>query len=98
MKTVTGKLTAYMTPTAMAEKRSSESVDSMVFSSLDMTDHGWVRIGEAEITVSLYDSAEIVRSQVSMLKEAKRRVQAEAQAKINQIEGQIQSLLAIESK
>ena len=98
MKTVTGKLIAYLTPTAMAEKRSSESVDSMIFSTLDMTDHGWVRVGDAEITVSLDDSSAIVRSQVSMLKEAKRRVLAEMQAKSNLIDGQIQSLLAIECK
>ena len=96
MKTITGKITAYLS--GRSESSDPQDIDDLAFSTLDMTDHGWVKVGDAEITVSLYGREEITRSQVSMLTEAKRRIQAETQAKINQIDGQIQSLLAIECK
>ena len=67
----------------------------MAFSAPDMADHGWILIGDAEITVTLRDRNEITYSQVAVLKEAKKRIQATAEAQINAIEGQVQSLLAL---
>ena len=98
MKTITGNISAYLSAYSVEVKDSPDNFKNLSFSSVDMTPHGWVKVGDAEVSVSLFDSGEITRSQVAVLQEAKRRVQAESQAKINQIEGQIQSLLAIEYK
>lgn len=59
---------------------------------------GWIKVGSAEITVTFDDEAEIVGSQITMLRAAQKKVQADCEIALNQIEGQIQSLLAIESK
>lgn len=57
---------------------------------------GWVQVGTAEITVTLAPQDQIVGNQIAMLKAAQKKVRADAENALNQIEGQIQSLMAIE--
>ena len=95
MKTITRKMKAWLTEHRAARDANPEDVENMAFSALDMADHGWILIGDAEITVTLRDRNEITYSQVAVLKEAKKRIQATAEAQINAIEGQVQSLLAL---
>ena len=94
MKTITGQTGAWLP--SFNSKESPEDVKNLSFSEFDMTDQGWVNVGTATITVELLDNKEIVNGQLSMLNEAKRRVQAESARKLSEIETQIQSLLAIE--
>jgi len=70
-------------------------VNSMAFSSLDMSDH-WTRIGEATITVDIQDEEIIKRGMVKTLQAERKRVLADAQVKVNAINAKIQNLLAIE--
>ena len=95
MKTITRKTKAWLPEHRVAYGANPEDVENMAFSALDMADHGWVLIGEAEIIVTLRDRNDITSSQVAILKEAKKRIQATAEAQINAIEGQVQSLLAL---
>jgi len=96
MKTVTGTTVAWLYP--WKSKESPEEFSNLSFVDCDMTDQGYVKVGTATITVELIDNKEIVNGQLSMLNEAKRRVQAEAEKALTEIETQIQSLLAIEYK
>lgn len=64
----------------------------------DMTGYGWVKVGTAEITLTIDDPREVINNKVDALQAQKRSVMAEAQMKLNKIEGQIQELLCIEHK
>ena len=59
---------------------------------------GWIKIGMATITLTLDDHEQIVGNQIAMLKAAKQKVQADCEVALNQLDGQIQSLMCIEHK
>ena len=94
MKIVIGTIGAWLS--SSYAKEDPTAFENLSFTPCDMSEHGWVKVGEASVEVSLFSNKEIVNGQLSMLNEAKRRVQAEAEKKLNEIEGQIQSLLCIE--
>ena len=98
MKTIKFQTTAWLTSFRAERNADLTDGDNLNFSSFDMADQGWIKVGEAGISVTLRDPNEITASQVAVLREAKRRLQAETEMKVNAIEGQIQSLLAIENK
>ncbi len=98
MKTVTGTMGAWLTDYRATKSADPSDIENLSFTPYDMADEGWVKVGEAEITVTMRDKNEIIDEQVSVLKEAKRRIQAESVARVTQIDAQIQSLLAIEYK
>jgi hypothetical protein len=62
------------------------------YASHDMSASGWIRIGDATITIELLPTLELTRQNIKLL----RKEQAELHAKSVQIETQIQQLLAIE--
>lgn len=96
MKTITGKTGAWLS--SYNVNADPSDVNNLFFANSDMTTSGWVRVGDATITVVLLDAHDLLTGQLAMLDEAERRVKAEAQAKLNEIEGQRQRLLAIEYK
>lgn len=57
-----------------------------------------ILIGKAQIEFEVPDNFDPVPKQIAVLKEAKAKLQAETQVKVNNIDEQIQSLLAIEDK
>jgi hypothetical protein len=61
----------------------------------DMTTCGWTLIGQAEVTVTLHDKAKIVDRQINILREEIKNVREQAELKVEQLSGQIQSLLAL---
>lgn len=96
MRTITGTTVAWL-PSYNTHADPSD-VDNLLFASSDMTSCGWVKVGTASVTVELLSDTDLMTEQLAMLDEAERRVKAEAQAKLNEIEGQRQRLLAIEYK
>ena len=56
---------------------------------------GYTLVGTAEVTVTFLDKNTMVNSHIASLKKQKSKVLAEAQVAANQIEEQIQSLLAL---
>lgn len=83
---------------AEAVKRGDQNrvVESLAFLSRDMTEAGWTKVGTAEITVTLVDDDAIRANLIDALKEQRKSVLAEAQAKAMRIDEKIQNLLAIE--
>ncbi len=61
---------------------------------MDGAEH-WVRVGTAEVTVTLHPMSEITANAIASLRQELQNVRAEAQMKATQIEGQIANLLAI---
>lgn len=96
MKTITGQTGAWLT--SYNVNADPSDVNNLFFANSDMTTNGWVRVGDATVTVELVSDTDLLTGQLAMLDEAERRVKADAQAKLNEIEGQRQRLLAIEYK
>lgn len=101
MKTITATVPAFITnnldtPENMLTRDPIDAVSSMGYykSPID----GWVQVGLAEVTVTLFDNSSFVSTKIEMLNKAKVKVQADCELALTQIEGQIQSLLAIECK
>ncbi len=66
----------------------------------DMSKYGYIKIGEVEVSVD-YDLPEnfnFTQAEIDALRKEQKRIQAEAQNKITQIEEHIQSLLCLEHK
>jgi hypothetical protein len=73
-----------------------KAIDSMVFSLCDMRNSGWTYVGEATITVNLILTPDqLIASKIETLKAQQTKVRAEAQERVNHLEGMIQNLLAI---
>lgn len=63
--------------------------------SCDMTEHGWVKIGVAEITYTIFDNADPTPSQLQAIDKEIARVEVEAQSKVNQLRQKKANLLAL---
>jgi hypothetical protein len=99
--TISGKTTAWITPYCDIGPDQIEKPDerigttSFVYSDEDMTSQGWTVAGKAEITVTLVDRDTLVSNKVDSLRKELTKVRADAQVRANELEGQIQKLLAI---
>ena len=96
MKTITGTASAWLS--AGSHKEDPSEFDNLFLAQGDMTSLGWVKVGNATVTVELMDNSEIINSRIDALHADERRVMAETEKKLTDIRGQIQSLLAIEYK
>ncbi len=96
MKTITGTMGAWLSSHNL--NADPNDFENLFFAVSDMTNIGWIKVGNASVTVELMSDADQLTNQLAMLEEAERRVKADAQAKLNEIEGQRQRLLAIEYK
>lgn len=66
------------------------------FTNTDMSAVGWVKIGTATIEFDLIDRNEMIDNKVVALRAEMQGVKADAQVKVQKLEDQLQSLLAIE--
>ena len=60
-----------------------------------MGEHGWTKVGIAEITLHLIDNDQMVLNKIDALKAEAKKTRADAAVRCNEIENQIQNLLAI---
>jgi hypothetical protein len=77
-----------------------EDISDFTFTSAKINKAHWLRegyteVGTATITVNTVDEKALIENKVEALKAEAVSIRAEATAKVTQIEGQIQSLLAI---
>lgn len=62
---------------------------------VDMSEHGWTKVGTAVITLQLIDRDALVLNKIEALKAEAKKTRADAAVRCNEIETQIQNLLAI---
>ena len=105
MKTITATVGAYINAkynsmTSVLSGTPENAVSDMIFYEAPngKAPEDWTLVGSAEVTVTLIDEGQINAAQVSALVAEKRRIQAECELAVTRIDGQIQSLLAIEHK
>ena len=101
MRTITATVPAYMNKWSsideLMEREPANAIGS-IFTGNTSDSSIWVWIGTAGVTVEIADENEIKAGLVDSLKEAKKKIQADAEKSITEIDAQIQSLLAIEYK
>ena len=73
------------------------AVDAFNISAADMSEYGWARAGTAQVTVDLLDDSAILAGTIASLRAQRKKILAEAHASATKIDGEIQSLLAIEN-
>lgn len=102
MATITGQIDAWLTEHSQAEFMEGRGrgdtvtmIGAVKLLDLDMTSHGWTRIGRATVALEIDDDNTIRKSMVDALREQKKSVLAEAQREATRIEERIQNLLAI---
>lgn len=62
---------------------------------VDMEPHGWVKVGTAEVTYTIFDNANPLQKQIKALDKEIERIQEEAAKKINQFRQMKANLLAL---
>ena len=101
---ITTECTAYMaehcglTPNNFKRPETINASD-LIFSTHDWKGdlpEGWTRVGKAVITVEIPSVDTIIGAKVDSLKAQVKAIRADAEAKVNFIESQINNLLAIE--
>ena len=75
-----------------------EEAKYIITAACEMEDFGYVLVGskEIEVEIAIPESFDIVNAKIDALKAEKQKIGATAQVQMNNIEEQIQSLLAIE--
>jgi len=93
----TGTITAWMTPYNLLnadQLRDPKCVQQLSYSHHNMAPE-WVKVGTAEVTVTLETDANITNGAITALRAEQQQVRADAEVKAQQIEQRIQTLLAI---
>ncbi len=67
------------------------------FFDCDMSEFGYIPISEQDISIDIPDDFNPIPMQINNLKEQQQKIRAEAEAKAQAIDKQIQKLLAIEA-
>jgi hypothetical protein len=96
--TITAWLTKHsrLSPEQIANATGEQLVDSLSFTNLDMATQGYTKVGTATIEFDLIDRQEMIDNKVVALRAELQGVKADAQVKVQKLEDQLQSLLAIE--
>ena len=93
----TGTIGVWMTPynTLTAEQlRDEKCIRTLQYTAYNMAPE-WIKVGTAEITVTLSTDADITNSAIAALRAEQQTIRADAEVNVQQIEQRIQSLLAI---
>jgi hypothetical protein len=101
MKKVSGTTKAWLNQYSgliLSTQTNEQVVNTLSYSCSDMTEHGWTYVGDAKVTIELFDDDAILNSKISTLKAQKQKVQADAFVQSNEIDEEIQKLLAITDK
>lgn len=85
-----------LSPEQILTATGEELVDSVSFTNLDMSTQGYTKIGVATIEFDLIDRNEMIDNKIVSLRAELQGVKADAQVKVQKLEDQLQSLLAIE--
>lgn len=98
MKTITTQATAFVTQYSgikLEELHLLEDASKLMFVANDYHPTGWIKVGTAQITVTLDETNEVIDSKVASLKAELAAIRAESQVMINEIEDQIAKLSAL---
>ena len=85
-----------LSPEQIATATVEQLIEDVSFTNLEMSKHGYTMIGTATIEFDLIEPNEMIDNKIVALRAELQGVKAEAQVKVQRLEDQLQSLLAIE--
>jgi hypothetical protein len=85
-----------LSPEQILSATGEQLVEDISFTELDMSTHGYTKVGTATIEFDLIDRNDMIQNKVAALQAEMQIVKADAQVKVQKLEDQLQSLLAIE--
>jgi|TARA_R110002126_G_scaffold112816_2_gene251142 hypothetical protein len=88
--------TSNLSPEQILNDSGDELASQVMLTKLDMAKHGYTRIGTATIEFDLISNKEMIENKVVALQAEMQIIKADAQVKVQKLEDQLQSLLAIE--
>ena len=96
--TATAWITSHcrLSPEQILNPTGDQLLRDVAFTDLDMSTHGYTKIGTATIEFDLIDRNEMIDNKVVALRAEMQTIKADAQVKVQKLEDQLQSLLAIE--
>jgi hypothetical protein len=89
-------LTEYADPAGLRSDDDVRFARTITFSTNDMRDCGWTRVGTATVTVELVDEKSVIESKVDSLQKQLQKERADSEVKCNRILEQISKLQALE--
>ena len=85
-----------MSPEQILNASGNHLISATLLFNLDMSTHGYTKIGTAAIEFDLIDRNAMIDNKVVALRAELQGVKADAQVKVQKLEDQLNSLLAIE--
>jgi hypothetical protein len=85
-----------LSPEQLLDATDKEIISDICFTDYDFSKYGCTKIGTATIDLNLIDRNEMIDNKIVALRAELQNVKAEAQVKVQKLEEQLQSLLAIE--
>ena len=89
---------AYTKPSDLHKLDDERLVASVQFQNIDMSRDGWMRVGTAEVIITLDDCKTCTANQVAILQRQLKELRAEHQQAQNRLTKRINELLAIENE
>lgn len=86
---------SYQDPKELANLNPEEVASQTTLYASDMSEHGWVLVGEAKVEITLRGEEQLLQSQIEALQAQKAKFQAEATNKLEEFDHRIQQLLAL---
>jgi len=82
-------------PRELSKLDPEQLVNLTTLSAFDMSKHGWILVGEAQVEIKLHSPEELLQYQLEALKARKAEYQKEAMDKLEEYDHLIQQLLAL---
>jgi hypothetical protein len=95
MRTLIQKQKAWLTNPGQVDSLLKGEEVSFSLTDGDMTEHGWVLLGEATVMVRLEDEDKLVLDTVARLEEAARKLQADTHVKLMKLQEMKNNLLSL---
>ena len=86
---------SYQDPKELANLSPEEVASCTTLYASDMSEHGWVLVGEAKVEITLMSEEQLLQSRIEALRTRKAKFQAEATNKLEEFDHRIQQLLAL---
>ena len=101
-RVITGKTTAwlgsYQGPEDLIGKEPDKVIGRLNYSSYDMTDNGWSRVGIATVTIEIPDDKTLIDNKAESIKAQIKKVKADSQNAITLLTDKLNQLLAISNE
>lgn len=98
MKTITHKTKVWALPGGMydtTKELNSKNAEFFIYSNCAESMSNYMQVGEAEITIRVFDDAEVMANQITALQSQIKTVRADSEAQVNRLQGRINDLLAL---